>query len=88
MSATRQAPTTEQTTEETVIANPYIPRKLLRARRRIGVALAIIEDGHFDLLTPNNLVDILTKALGDFVEFEDEARQTRGLNWDALPFAS
>ena len=48
------------------------------ARRRINIALCIIEDGHFNLLTSENLVEILSSALSDLDEAEVIAQGQSG----------
>ena len=61
--------------------------KYIMARRQINIALAVIEDGSYSLLTFENVVDILNSALtnldeGHLVERgQDEA--VRGLDWNA-----
>lgn len=65
--------------------------KFEMARRRIGIALATIEDGHFDLLTPENVVALLNAALADLedalvveeVEAGVKYQVSGGLNWNA-----
>jgi hypothetical protein len=65
--------------------------KYMMARRRINIALCIIEDGSFSLLTSENLVEILSSALVDLDEAEitgqtqSKAQIERGLDWNAYP---
>ena len=62
--------------------------KYVMARRRINIALCIIEDGMYSLLTSENLVEILSSALTDLEEGhlvergEDEA--VSGLDWNSF----
>jgi hypothetical protein len=58
------------------------------AVRRINIALATIEDGHFDLLTPENVTALLNAALSDLegvqvVEAGATYQVNNGLNWNA-----
>ena len=62
--------------------------KYVMARRRINIALCIIEDGSFSLLTSENLVEMLSSALVDLDEGEitgqaQSAAVERGLDWNA-----
>jgi hypothetical protein len=63
--------------------------KYVMARRRINIALCIIKDGSFSLLTSENLVEILSSALVDLDEAEvagqGGATVERGLDWNAHP---
>jgi hypothetical protein len=64
--------------------------KYMMARRRINIARCIIEDGSFNLLTSENLVEILSSALVDLDEAEVAGQAQgvtveRGLNWNAYP---
>lgn len=61
----------------------------IRARRRIQIALCTLEDGIYDLLSPQDAVWLLSAALSDLeeaqmLENEDaESEQVRGLDWNA-----
>lgn len=56
------------------------------AKRRIGIALATIEDGQFDLLTPENVVSLLNAALLDLEEARIEQsvnhQVSSGIDWN------
>jgi hypothetical protein len=63
--------------------------RYVMACRRIGIALATIEDGHFDLLTPENVTGLLNAALLDLeeahvVEPRERNQSSDGLNWNVL----
>lgn len=58
------------------------------ACRRINIALATIEDGHFDLFSPENVTALLNAALLDLeeaqvVEAGATIQASNGLNWNA-----
>jgi hypothetical protein len=63
--------------------------KYTMARRRINIALCTLEDGFYDLLSPENVVELLTSALSDLDEAEvvgqmqGSATVERGLDWNA-----
>ena len=63
--------------------------KYTMARRRINIALCTLEDGFYDLLSPENVVELLTSALSDLDEAEvivqgqRGATVERGLDWNA-----
>jgi hypothetical protein len=72
------------------MSNPLavIPNdKFEMARRRINIALGTIEDGHFDLFSPENVVWLLNAALSDLesarvVEAGARIQASSGLNWN------
>jgi hypothetical protein len=62
----------------------------LMARRRIGIALATLEDGMFGLFTSEDVVSLLNAALSDLDQAhvsEDgaQAQESTGLDWNAYP---
>ena len=61
--------------------------KYVMARRQINIALCIIEDGSYNLLTFENVVDILSSALSNLDEGHLVERGTdeavRGLDWNS-----
>jgi hypothetical protein len=60
--------------------------KLIMARRRISIALCTLEDGIFNLFTTENVVELLSAALGDLEEaelIEQGVNTQRGLDWNA-----
>jgi hypothetical protein len=65
--------------------------KYVMARRRINIALCTLEDGFYDLLSPENVVELLTSALADLDEAEITAQSQsgaaveHGLDWNAYP---
>jgi hypothetical protein len=64
----------------------------IRARKRISIALATLEDGMcFDLLAPEDVVQLLNAALGDLDEArlagqQEVATSVVGLNWNDYEF--
>lgn len=66
----------------------------IRARRRIQIALAILEDGMcFDLLAPEDVIRLLSDALNDLDEVHVvegvSSQQSAGLDWNSYQeFAS
>lgn len=61
--------------------------RFIMAKRRINIALCTLEDGVFDLLTTENVVEILNKALADlegaYVVEKGARYQVAGLDWNA-----
>ena len=63
--------------------------KYTMARRRINIALCTLEDGFYDLLSPENVAELLTSALSDLDEAEviapsqSGAAVERELDWNA-----
>jgi hypothetical protein len=63
----------------------------IRARRRVQIALCILEDGFYDLLTTEDIARLLSSAISDLedaqmVEPESSAAiQAGGLNWNDYP---
>jgi hypothetical protein len=59
---------------------------LVRARRRVQIALCILEDGYYDLLTSNDVAGLLASAISDLEDAQkverDATPQAAGLNWN------
>lgn len=75
--STAAVPLVARTNQETVAT----------ARRRVNIAIAILEDGIYDLLTTNDVVSILSLALGDLDKVEDAFDKTCGASLNT-PFTT
>lgn len=61
----------------------------MRARRRVQIALCILEDGIYDLLTTEDVARLLLSAITDLEDAQmvdqSAATQAGELNWNEYP---